>query len=102
MLPALRGPVDCCSVRCSDLKDVLTHQGIEHRRFAAAHHAESRDLDRVVVELLAQLAQLGELAGQHGFFLGGQLEAGQSRFEAVTGALDCRVVFGGVRFELVE
>ena len=102
VLPALGGPGDGRAVRRADLEDVLAHEGVEHRRLAPAHHAESGDLDRGLVELLAQLAQLGELAGQDGFFLGRQLEARQGGFEAFPGALDGRVVFGGLRLELVE
>ena len=77
-------------------------QGIQDRRLAPADHAERGDLDRRLVELLAQVAKLAELAGQDGFFLGRQLEARQGGFEAFLGALDGRVVFGGVCVELVE
>ena len=77
-------------------------RAFKHRRLAPADHAERGDLDRRLVELLAQLAQLRELAGQSGFFLGRQFEARQGGFEAFLGALDGRVVFGGVRVELVE
>ncbi len=102
VLPALGGPGDGRAVGRADLEDVLAHEGVQHRRLAPADHAERGDLDRRLVELFAQLAQLGELAGQDGFFLGSQLEARQGGFEAFPGALDGRVVFGGVRLELVE
>ena len=102
VLPALGGPGDGRAVGRADLKDVLAHEGVQDRRLAPADHAERGDLDRGLVELLAQVAQLGELAGEGGLFLGGQLEARQGGFEAFPGALDRRVVFGGVRVELVE
>ena len=102
VLPPLGGPGDGRAVRRADLKDVLAHEGVQDRRLAPADHAERGDLDRRLVELLAQLAQLRELAGQDGFFLGSQFEARQRGFEAFLGALDGRVVFGGVCVELVE
>ena len=98
VLPPLGGAVDGRAVRRADLEDVLAHEGVQDRRLAPADHAERGDLDRRFVELLAQLAQLGELAGQDGLFLGGQLEARQGGFEAFLGALDRRVVFVDVRF----
>ena len=102
VLPALGGAIDGRAVGGAHLEDVLAHEGVQDRRLAPADHAERGDLDRRFIELLAELAQLRELAGQDGFFFGGELEARQGGFEAFLGALDGRVVFGGVRVELVE
>ena len=62
-------------MRRADLEDILAQQGIEDRRLAPADHAERGDLDRGLVELLAQVAELRELVGQGGLFLGGELQA---------------------------
>ena len=86
VLPALGGPGHRCAMRRSDLENVLAHEGIEDRRFAPADHAECGDLDRRFFELLAEVAQLRELAGEGGFFLGRELQARQGGLEALPGA----------------
>ena len=102
MLPPLSGSGDRRTVSGTDLKDILAEQGIEHRRLAPANHAEGGDLDRGLVELLGEVAQLFELAGEGGLFLGGQLEACQGGFETLAArstATSCSV---DGRLQLVE
>ena len=62
VLPALGGALDGGAVSRADGEHVLAHEGIEDRRLAAADHAEGGDLDCGLLELLAEVAQLRELA----------------------------------------
>ena len=75
VLPPLGRARDGRPVRRADLEDVLAHQRVQDRRLAPADHAEGGDLDRRLVELAAEVAELGQLAGQRGLFLGRELEA---------------------------
>ena len=54
------------------------------------------------LELLAEVAQLRQLAGERGFFLGSQLEAGEGGFEAFLGAFDRLVFVCDLTFQLAE
>ena len=83
VLPPLGGSRDRRPVRRADLEDLLSHEGVEHRRLAPADHAERGDLDRGLVELAAEVAQLGELITEREFFLGRQLEARHGGFKAL-------------------
>ena len=58
LLPALGGAGDGRAVRRADLEDLLADQGVQDRRLAPADHAERGDLDRGLVELLGQVAEL--------------------------------------------
>ena len=82
------------------MKTSLPIERVQDRRLAAADHAEGGDLDRRFLELAAELAQLGELAGKGDFFLGRQLQAGERGFEACLGALDGFVFVSDLAFEL--
>ena len=88
LLPALGGPGDGRAVRRARLEDLLPEQGVEHRGFAPADHAEGGDLDRVLVELLAEVAELAELVGQGALLLGGELEPLERLLEALAGPGD--------------
>ncbi len=102
VLPALGSALDGGAVRGADGEDFLTHERVQNGRLAATDHAEGGDLDGRFVELAAEVAQLGELAGERGFFLGGQLQAGEGRFEACLGALDGLVFIRDLGFQLAE
>ena len=58
VLPALGGALDGRAVRRADREDILAHERVQDRRLAPADHAEGGDLDRRLLELLAEVAQL--------------------------------------------
>ena len=95
LLPALGGAGDGRAVGRADLEDLLADQGVQDRRLAPADHAERGDLDRGLVELLGEVAELAQLVGQRGLFLGRELEARPGSPRGSPRALD-----GLVRFSL--
>ena len=104
LLPSLGGADNGRPVRGADLEDLLADQGIQDGGLAPADHAERGDLDGRLIELLGQFAELPQLVGQRGLFLGRELEPGEGLLQALARPLDGLVRFlgGGLSVEFVE